>query len=301
MVETPTAAELDATPSQPTPAILDRAVAVLGWSPTHWRVVHGGYTPAARYVGSRGSDRCFLKVATNSVTARMLRAEARAYLALSGPFMPTFVGWDDDPEAPLLLIEDLSGAHWPPPWTPAQIDAVLAGVGALHVMTAALPPITETMPALFGGWRMIANDPAPFLSLGLASARWLDRALPSLIAADDACPREAQTVAHFDLRSDNICFTDAGPKLVDWAAACLADPGLDVAGWLPSLQLEGGPPPEAILPGRPDAAAVVSGYFCSRAGLPPIPSAPRVRTIQAKQSRHALPWVQRALGLPPLA
>lgn len=298
MTEAPTPAEMAATPPAPWPKVRERAEAVLGWSPTSWRVVHGGYTPAARYVGARGADRCFLKVATNRVTARMLRAEALAYQAVSGPFMPAFLGWDDDPEAPLLLIEDLSGADWPPPWTAARIDQVLERMSAMHAVTAPLAPISKKIPDLFGGWASVEKDPAPFLSLGLASADWLQRALPALIEADAACGQDAPTVAHIDLRSDNICFTAAGAKFVDWAASCLADPALDLGGWLPSLELEGGPPPEAILPGRPDVAAVISGYFAARAGLPVIRSAPRVRIIQAKQLTCALPWIQRALGLP---
>jgi aminoglycoside phosphotransferase (APT) family kinase protein len=147
----------------------------------------------------------------------------------------------------------------------------------------------------------VAGDPAPFLALGMASADWLERALPALIEAEAAAPDAGGSVGHFDLRSDNVCFTDAGPKFVDWAAACLGDPGLDLGGWLPSLELEGGPPPEAILPGRPDVAAWLSGYFAARAGLPVIPSAPRVRVIQTKQLTKALPWAQRALRLPPLS
>ena len=44
----------------------------------------------------------------------------------------------------------------------------------------------------------------------------------------------------------------------------------------------------------------MSGYFAARAGLPVIPNAPRVRAVQLAQLRTALPWAQRALGLPPL-
>jgi hypothetical protein len=46
---------------------------------------------------------------------------------------------------------------------------------------------------------------------------------------------------------------------------------------------------------------LVSGYFAARAGLPTIPSAPRVRDIQRAQLGKALPWAVRALRLPPLA
>jgi hypothetical protein len=75
---------------------------------------------------------------------------------------------------------------------------------------------------------------------------------------------------------------------------------IDLAFWLPSLHAEGGPPPEASLPDAPEWAAMVSGFFAARAGLPLIPSAPQVREVQLFQLRTALPWAVRALGLPPL-
>jgi hypothetical protein len=88
--------------------------------------------------------------------------------------------------------------------------------------------------------------------------------------------------------------------LVDWNLACLANPTLDLASWLPSLEMEGGPAPETILPGAGDFAAMMSGFFAARAGLPTIPDAPRVRAVQLQQLRSALPWAVRELGLEPL-
>jgi hypothetical protein len=284
----------------PSPAITERAARVLGWMPTAWRRVHGGYTPAARFVGSAGSERCFLKVATNAITRDMLRREARAYGLVVGDFMPGFIGWDDDPAAPLLLIEDLSEALWPPPWTPALIEAVRGTIAAMHSCRVALPGVAETVPDVLGGWSMVAEDPRPFVSLGLASAAWLEAALPTLVAAEQACALEGEALTHFDLRSDNICITPKGPKFVDWAEACCGNPVADLGAWLPSLEFEGGPSPETLLPGHPEVAAWISGYFAARAGRPIIPTAPRVRQVQRAQLTTALPWAQRALALPPL-
>ena len=78
----------------------------------------------------------------------------------------------------------------------------------------------------------------------------------------------------------------------------------DVSGgafWLPSLELEGGPKPDAVLPSGPgvaELAALVAGFFAARAGLPPPSGAPTVRGIQLAQLRPALAWACRALGLP---
>jgi len=91
---------------------------------------------------------------------------------------------------------------------------------------------------------------------------------------------------------------DGSVKIIDWNLACRSNPKLDLGFWLPSLQLEGGSPPEAILPNAPEIAAWVSGFFASRAGLPQIPDAPGVRGIQLDQLRFALPWAVRELRLP---
>src|SRR5215204_1997175 len=75
------------------------------------------------------------------------------------------------------------------------------------------------------------------------------------------------------------------------------NPDLDLAGWAASLHLEGGPPPHELLPGAGGLAAVLAGFFASRAGLPPPPTAPGVRAFQLAQGRVAIPWALRELGL----
>jgi thiamine kinase-like enzyme len=282
---------------EPSVSVIERAAALLSWTPTSWRTVVGGYTPAARYIASAGSERAFVKVATTRVTARMLRNEGLVYARLSGSFMPRLIGWEDHPREPILIIEDLSEAIWPPPWTTTSLEAVLEQIDAIHTAKADLPPYSEIHPESDSGWAAVAADPSPFLSLGLASQEWLDAALPRLIEAEANCPTDGDTVAHFDLRSDNICLSPAGAKFVDWAAASQGSPQLDLGFLLPSLCFEGGPAPDEILPDAPQVAANVCGYFAARAGLPTIPDAPFVRRVQREQLTTALPWVARALKL----
>jgi hypothetical protein len=72
-----------------------------------------------------------------------------------------------------------------------------------------------------------------------------------------------------------------------------------VAAWLPSLETEGGPRPDAVLPDCPPGfASLLAGFFGARAGLPPPATAPFVRPLQLAQLRSALPWAARLLGLP---
>src|ERR1700690_1971763 len=125
--------------SAPSPAIAARAAGLLGWTPTSWRPIIGGYTPAARFVAAPGSDPAVVKAATTPLTADFLRREGIVYERLTGPFMPRFIGWQDDADAPILVIEDLGEARWPPPWDSASVEAVLAQLDAMHAANAPLP------------------------------------------------------------------------------------------------------------------------------------------------------------------
>lgn len=282
----------------PGDGLADRVAGILGWRPERWRRIQGGYTPAARYVAGDDRGSVFVKVATTPLTAGMLQREIAAYRAVTGPFMPRLYGYDDHAGVPLLVIEDLGGANWPPPWTPDVLEQVLDAIETMHATPTDLPAGT-LLDGREPGWPSIARDPGPFLSLGLVSPGWLETALPALVAAEEACDLSGDALAHFDLRSDNLCITADGVKFIDWAEARRSSARVDLAFFLPSLAFEGGPEPDAILPDAPDLAALISGFFAQRAGLPGIPDAPFVRRVQREQLSTALPWAIRALGLPP--
>jgi hypothetical protein len=242
----------------------------------------------------------FAKVATEPLTVNWIRLEHLVYADVSGPFLPSFLGWDDDDERPLLLLEDLSTGRWPPPWPRDGIGRVLDTLEALRSTSPPgwLTPL-ESWRSVLSGWTRVAKDPEPFLTLGVASNGWLERNLPALLEAEASARLDGAEFLHFDVRSDNICLARDRAVLVDWNFACRGNAELDLATWLPSLEQEGGPPPERLLPDRPSLAALMAGYFASMAGLPPPETALTVRGIQLDQLRSALPWAARALGLPP--
>lgn len=225
---------------EPNRADVDRVSKALKARPERWRAAPGhGSRATRRWIVTLPDGRtAFAKIAALDESAEWLRTEAAVYGQVRRPFLPGLIAWHDDGERPVLVIEDLSGAEWPPPWGSDRIDAVLA---TLTEVAATTPPH------------------------GLPSTEWL-----------------------FDMldRWDEIA---AGPE-----------PFLDVAGWLPSLQAEGGPAPEEILPqGGGEIAALVAGYLACQAAKPPISTATHVRPLQLSQARTALPWAARALGLPP--
>jgi hypothetical protein len=178
---------------------------------------------------------------------------------------------------------------------------VAAVLDALEMIRVTRPPVHLTPMRLDGAadWRSVATNPEPFLALGLCSAAWLEDAAPVLERAAASAPLAGEALIHLDIRSDNVCFRGGRAIVIDWNHATIANPDLDIAFWLPSLHAEGGPPPEAVLPDAAGLAAWVAGFFCARAGDPPIPEAPHVRPLQIQQARVALPWAARALGLLP--
>jgi len=280
------------------PGLLGRVERLLGGKVVDSRPAGGGYTPAVRFVVVLADGRsAFVKAAVDGMTAGWLRSEQRIYEGLDSPFLPRLLGWDDTIHAPLIVLEDLSAARWPPPWRDADVTAVRAALDELHATSppAGLPPLRSTLET--DGWARVATSPTAFLGLELTSATWLDQALPRLVAAEVAADLDGSALLHLDVRSDNLCLRDGRALLVDWNHASVGNPVYDVGFWLPSLEAEGGPAPETALPDAPEVAAVISGYFAARAGLPPVPNAPGVRPVQLMQLRTALPWAARALGI----
>jgi hypothetical protein len=289
------------------PALDDvaRVAAAVKAEPVDWRpATRGGQTAAARWLLTLpdGSG-AFVKIGATLDSAAWIRDEHLVYAQLRGrPFLPRMIGWHDDGERPVLAIEDLSDGRWPPPWDRPGVDAVRSCLDEVHATPppADLPTVAQHGLEFHGTWGVVAADPAPLLSLGLCDGEWLAAALPVL---DDAARRasiEGDALLHMDVRSDNLCLRAGRALLIDWNWACRGDALFELASWLPSLEAEGGPSPEEILPGpAPELAALLAGYFCSHAGLPPIPDAPHVREMQLQQARSALPWAARELGLPP--
>jgi hypothetical protein len=274
---------------------IERAV---GSRPVRYAPRPGGYSTADRFTVELADGRSvFVKSAEAPNLAAWLRREHEVYEALEGTFMPRLEGWDDDGVRPVLALEDLSGADWSVRWDETRVEAVLEAVAA--IASTAAPPNTPTVreshAEMWGRWQAVADDPAPFLSLGLRDERWLERALPELRAAAAGAPVEGDELVHFDVRSDNLCFRDGKAVLVDWNWCSLANSATDIAGWAPSVAVEGGPPPWRVLPGHGELAAWMAGVWAAVAGLPPPETAPSVREVQRRQLAVALDWVDREL------
>lgn len=244
----------------------------------HWTVVFADGTNA------------FLKCGHIPPSPDWIREEHALFQAVRGPFMPRFLGFEDG-DRPLLVLEDLMPAYWPPPWRDGDVELVVEALAEVAAVRVDLDRRAEDL--IPNGWRAVEDDPAPFLSTGLRDAAWLEQMLPTLVAAADAAPVHGDSLLHADVRSDNLCVKDGRCVLVDWNHACLGNPALDVAAWLPSLALEHGPRPDRF--GVDEMAPLIAGFFAAHAGLPKPAGAPRVREFQRAQAEVALDWVERTL------
>lgn len=261
--------------------------------------VDRGYTPAGRYLlQAPDGSRAFAKVANRPDVAGWLRREAWVYEALApASYLPEVLGFEDHPDSPILLLESLEDAHWPPPWTRARAEAVRQVLDDLHALPYPQDPDPRP-PLVLPGWSEIAKDPAPFLKLGISDLRWLEDNLSTLEKAAWKVELAGETPSHLDVRSDNLCWRGERVLLIDWNHFQGASPGVDLGFWLPSLWAEGGPPPWHMLEDGAGFAAKASGFFAERAGGPFLPHAPKVREIQFTQTVPALAWACRELGIP---
>src|SRR5436190_17282364 len=196
---------------EPPEWLVERVTAIRGRRPETWRHAAGGYTPAERWV-VRFPDgaTAFVKAGTpvNAEVAGLLRTEHRLYESVRGPFLAEVLGWSDEgDDRPVLLLEDLSDADWPPPWTQDRVHRVLTmldQVAATQVPSWVTP--LEELGRELAGWHRVAESPMEFLSLGLCSPAWLDEALPTLVQAEASARLAGDSLMHVDVRSDNICF-----------------------------------------------------------------------------------------------
>jgi hypothetical protein len=277
--------------------LLARVERLLGSRPDAWRRGEGGYSIAERWsLALEDGRRVFAKMAPDDDQASRIRDEHRVMSLFDADFRCDVIAFEDG-ERPLLVLEDLSHAHWPPPWEPGEVDRVRATLERIWALDASQLADGSRLGVLLGHWEEVVADPSGFLALGLVSEGWVDRNVNALRDAARGIEFEGDDFLHMDVRSDNLCLTGDRVVFVDWNWALRGNRDVDLGCWLPALRLEGGPLPEEIATGLGHVAAGISGYFASWAPQPPSPGAPTVRRFQLRQLRIALPWACRELGI----
>jgi hypothetical protein len=279
-----------------TPSLQRHVESVLGARIDYTTTASGGFSPAARErIVLMDGRRAFVKAGTDADTKSWLRDEWRVYGGLSAPFVPEVLHWSS-PEA-VLILEDLGDCERAPPWTARAVAAVLKTLA--EVSAADCPP---DVPALdtshFRGWQESLSGLDRIAALGVATPKWVHAHGPILAKAEASAVLSGDSLLHLDVRGDNLFLRSDRAVLVDWNWAQRGNAAVDRAFWAPSLQLDGGPPPERVVGHAPELAATVAGFFAFQAAQPVEQATPAIRAFQRAQLRCALPWAARALDLP---
>ncbi|MCX4733155.1 phosphotransferase [Streptomyces sp. NBC_01363] len=286
---------------------------ILGARVVEARSQSGGFSPGvAARVRLVDGRRAFVKAVsaeTNPGSPDLHRAEARHTAALppDAP-APRLLGSYDDGTRVALVLQDIDGRQPRIPWEPAELHRVLAAVGELG--TALTPAPFDAPPAavreakMFTGWRTLLAEGDPG-RLDPWAARHLGR-LAELESGWEG-PATGDSLAHSDLRADNILLTDDRVVFVDWPHALRAAPWFDLLVMLPCVAAQGGPDPETVFTAHPlgrdaDPAGVtavlaaLTGYFVSASLKPAPPGLPTLRAFQRAQGAAALRWLRGRLG-----
>ncbi|MGH9007020.1 MAG: phosphotransferase, partial [Acidimicrobiales bacterium] len=210
-----------------------------------------------------------------------------------------------------LMFEAIDGTMPAHPWRDAELETVIEAIASLH--EALTPcPVAEALDTsvrarnALNGWRMLAEMPTPPDGLD----EWSRRHLARLVEAEVASLRavdEGDTLVHGDIRADNVLLADGHAVFVDWPHASRGSPLWDLVAMAPSVHLEGGPEPEAVLAkyrlaDRLDADATtaiiagIGGFLTYHALLPPEPGLPTLRTFQDAQGRVTRDWLRARTG-----
>ena len=277
------------------------------------RTQPGGFSPgvAARVVCADGR-KFFIKAVSAEANPRspgLHRREGEVLAGLDpvivarGLPVPRLRGIVDRDPWVALVLDDVAGRHPAQPWAAGDIERVVA---ALDRLADALTPVPIPVPAVgdlyagaFTGWRALAGSPQPH-----DLDRWSRSRLDDLAALEATWAERAagDTLLHTDVRADNLLLTADDVVLVDWPSACAGAAFVDPLLFAPSVAMQGGPEPAALLAmsaagrcaDRRAVAAVVcamAGYLTSQSLGPAPPGLPTLREFQAAQADIARRWL----------
>ncbi|MFD1931367.1 aminoglycoside phosphotransferase family protein [Nonomuraea mangrovi] len=265
----------------------------------------GGFSPAAA-VRLKLDDgrRAFVKAcgsSPNPTSIEIYRAEARIAAALPGQVpAPRLLTSFDTGDWVVLVFEDVEGSHPAMPWRDGELRRVLDAVGELSAALTPSPIEARTFADVheqsFTGWRTLIQEDTTGLD------PWALRNLEALAAMEEgwAAAAEGDSLVHADLRADNLLLTEDRVYVVDWPWASVGAPWIDLVCMLPSVRMQGGPPPQDLFDDGDPAVTVLlaalAGYFVRHGRLPDPPGLPTVRAFQRAQGVEALAWLRHRTG-----
>lgn len=206
-----------------------------------------------------------------------------------------------------LVFELVDGREPELPWREDELERVLEALTdlaeALTPPPLEAPPAAEALDELLHGWRILSSGDATGID------PWAAERLEELAALETRWAEAAAgpTLLHCDVRADNIVLTPDRVVFVDWPHVCVGAAWVDLLLFLPSVAMQGGPPPWEVFEAHPlgraapservlPVVAALAGFFVQRSALPPPPGLPTLREFQRAQGVETLAWLRRSLG-----
>jgi aminoglycoside phosphotransferase (APT) family kinase protein len=275
----------------PAPEVVRAVTRVLGAEPTSWAYVHAGHTYATKWL----VPGAFVKAGSEPSAHAQVVREARVLEALGDvPFTPRVHGFEQEDGWAVLVLEDLGGGQWPPPY-PDRGAALFATVDAV----ARTPP-PDFLPRRGPGrpegtyWSRLAEQPGPLVRLGLVSEDWFG----PLDEAESRAILEGDELVHGDLWEGNTCYMPRGVVLVDWADALVGDARIERALAVVSVRAARTEPAAFDFPEAAAYAALCAGANAWSVAHPPdVPGIERLTEVHRRQLRAALGWARELLQL----
>lgn len=275
--------------------------------------VSGGFSPGfAGLVETAGGGRVFVK-ATSGTRFPHSITFARRELEIH-PLLPSDAGapallWShDDGDWVIAGFEALDGRSPELPWRAHQLTLAL---DAIHALSQVTVPADSGLPrfAVMSQWAGLAELPPEerehLAARGGEWGHWALRHLDLLQSWEAEAPEAVRgtSLVHHDLRADNMVLTPSGPVIVDWPFACRGAPWIDLVGFLPSVEMQGGGNAATLFAAHPLARTVeheqlrayvtaLAGFFLVQSWQPPLPTIPSLREFQAGQAVPAVRWLQ---------
>jgi hypothetical protein len=298
--------------------VRDAVEAWLGGPVVAARSHGGGFSPGlAATLTCADGRRVFAKAVgpePNETSPRIHRREARVAAALPAEApAPRLLATIDEGTGGwvTLLFEAVEGRQPAMPWRADELDRVTSALAELSAALTPSPLSVDEVGRAGERWRVVSRGGFRELLSGTPPGldAWSRRNLARLAGLEAGAAEAARgdTLLHLDLRDDNILLAGGRVVVVDWPHARVGAAMLDPVFMAPSVAMQGGPEPEALLARHPAAraaahadvtaiVAAVAGFFTFEALQPMPPGLPTLRAFQEAQAVVARRWLAERTG-----
>lgn len=274
----------------------------------------GGFSPgpAVRLLTSKGR-RAFVKAVSeemNPDSPKLHRREGEysARMPEHAP-VPKLLGTLDEDGWVVLVFEEIDGRNPGPQWDPDELRRTVDAIAELaEALTPSpiedVPPVAERL-AGYTGWRDLAKAHAageddlawldPWAFARLEQLGEIEAGMTELIGGD--------TLVNLDVRADNILVAADRVYFVDWPWAARGAAWLDMALFVPSVWMDGGPELAGVVSAHPllagaDPEAVrafavaLIGMITYASRQAPPQGLPTLRAYQSAFGAVGLEWLR---------